>query len=234
MTDLPRTRRLARAVLVFALLVAVLAGLTLWGVLHVGPWLMVEDPLARAGAIVVMGGHVPFRAMEAAALYNASWAPEVWLTRAALGPEEAALASLGLNPEMGDTPVNRLVLKRLGVPPDAIKVLPQGARNTVEELRIIADATRRSGLERVIIVTSKPHSRRVWASWHAVVGNTPQAVVRYAQSDTFDPAHWWRRTSDALAVSREVLGMMNVWAGFPVRPDTTTAGAQTSSEPQRR
>src|SRR5262245_54307309 len=198
MTDRPRTRRLARAVLVAVVVVAILAGLTLWGVLHVGPWLMVEDPLVRASAIAVMGGHVPFRAMEAAALYNARWAPEVWLTRAAMGPEEAAMASLGLNPEMGDTTVNRIVLKRLGVPPDAIKVLSQGARNTVEELRIIADATRRSGSERVIIVTSKPHSRRVRTIWHAVVGSAPQAVVRYAAADSFDPSHWWRRTSDAL------------------------------------
>src|SRR5215475_10592492 len=158
MTDLPRTRRLARAVLVFALLVAVLAGLTLWGVLHVGPWLMVEDPLARAAAIVVLGGHVPFRAMEAAALYNAGWAPEVWLTRAASGPEEAALARLGLNTEIGDTSVNRVVLKRLGVPPDAVTVLTPGARNTAEEVRVIADTVTRARADRVIIVTSKPHS----------------------------------------------------------------------------
>ena len=89
MTAAPRTRRLARAVLVAVLLVAVLAGLSLWALLRVGSWLVVEDPLARAAAIVVMGGHVPFRAMEAAALYNASWAPEVWLTRAASGPEES-------------------------------------------------------------------------------------------------------------------------------------------------
>jgi hypothetical protein len=101
-------------------------------------------------------------------------------------------------------------------------------------VHVIADTVRRAGADRVIIVTSKPHSRRVRAIWHAVVGNSPQAVVRYAESDAFDPEHWWRRTSDALAVSREVLGMMNVWAGFPVRPDTTAAGAQATPEPQKR
>jgi uncharacterized SAM-binding protein YcdF (DUF218 family) len=233
MMGAPRPRGLARAVLVAVLFIAVLAGLSLWALLRVGSWLVVEDPLARAAAIVVMGGHVPFRAMEAAALYNASWAPEVWLTRAASGPEEAALARLGLNTEIGDTAVNRVVLKRLGVPPDAVRVLTPGARNTVEEVHVIADTVTRGGADRVIIVTSKPHSRRVRAIWHAVVGSSPQAVVRYAESDAFDPEHWWRRTSDALAVSREVLGLMNVWTGFPVRPDTTPAGAQTSPEPQK-
>ena len=131
MTGRPRPRRLARAVLVAVLLVAVLVGLSLWALLRVGSWLVVEDPLSRAAAIVVMGGHVPFRAMEAAALYEAKWAPEVWLTRAASGPEEAALARLGLNTEIGDTPVNRVVLKRLGVPPDASEysLLERGTRS---------------------------------------------------------------------------------------------------------
>jgi hypothetical protein len=30
--------------------------------------------------------------------------------------------------------------------------------------------------------------------------------------------HWWRNTRDALAVVREILGLINLWAGLPVRP----------------
>jgi hypothetical protein len=48
------------------------------------------------------------------------------------------------------------------------------------------------------------------------VGDAPQAVVRYATDAPYDPARSWRQTRDALAVSREVFGLMNVWAGFPV------------------
>ena len=53
------------------------------------------------------------------------------------------------------------------------------------------------------------------------MGDGPRAVVRHAGSDAFDGGRWWRRTGDALAVSREVFGLMNVWAGFPVSPDGT-------------
>jgi len=41
--------------------------------------------------------------------------------------------------------------------------------------------------------------------------------VRAASEDPFDPRHWWRSTGDALDVVREVLGLMNAWAGLPLR-----------------
>jgi len=71
----------------------------------------------------------------------------------------------------------------------------------------------------VIIVTSKAHSRRVRATWSAVVGNSPRAIIRYAEEEPYQAGRWWRNTRDALDVSREVFGLMNVWAGFPVQPD---------------
>jgi uncharacterized SAM-binding protein YcdF (DUF218 family) len=55
--------------------------------LGVGRWLVVEDPLDKAQAIVVLSGGMPMRAREAAKLYNAGYAPQIWLTR---GVEPAA------------------------------------------------------------------------------------------------------------------------------------------------
>jgi hypothetical protein len=70
----------------------------------------------------------------------------------------------------------------------------------------------------VILVTSKAHSRRLKATWRALVGDSPLAIVRYAREDPFDPGSWWRYTDDALSVIREVFGILNVWAGFPMKP----------------
>ena len=41
-------------------------------------------------------------------------------------------------------------------------------------------------------------------------------MVRAAPEDPFDPRHWWRNSRDALDVVREVLGLLNAWAGLPV------------------
>ena len=210
-------RWIRRAVVVGALLVAV-AVLLPWGASGIGRWLIVADPLEPAKAIVVLSGRVPFRAMEAASIYREGLAPEVWLTREVVGPEEQALDRLGVPFVRGDAS-NRAVLERLGVKPEAIGLLSDGVWNTVDEVRLIAGALGRAGGDRVIIVTSKTHSRRVRATWAAIVGASPKAIIRYAREEPYDARGWWRNTRDALDVSREVFGLMNVWAGFPVRPD---------------
>jgi uncharacterized SAM-binding protein YcdF (DUF218 family) len=210
-----RGQRGRRRALVLLLALAFVGSLAYWGLSGIPSWLVVADPLAQAQAIVVLGGERPFRAMEAAALYQQGWAPEVWLTRARAPAEEAALARSGIE-VAGSESLNRQVLERLGVPTDAIRVLDEGVQNTVQEVQLIARALGRMGGNRVILVTSKPHSRRVRATWRSLVGDAPQAVVRYATEDPYDPARWWQQTRDALAVSREVLGLINVWAGFPV------------------
>jgi hypothetical protein len=49
-------------------------GLAPWRVTGLAQWLFVADPLTHAQAIVVLGGHLPFRAMEAAAFDQQGWA----------------------------------------------------------------------------------------------------------------------------------------------------------------
>ncbi len=189
-----------------------------WGASRIGQWLMVADPPEPARAIVVLSGRVPFRAMEAATIYREGLAPEVWLTKEVRTPEELVLDRLGVRVVRGDA-YNREVLERLGVKPEAIHLLGDGVWNTVDEIRLIARELGRDGGERVIVVTSKVHSRRVRATWAAIVGGSPKAIVRYARDEPYGARGWWRNTRDALDVSREVFGLMNVWAGFPVQPD---------------
>jgi uncharacterized SAM-binding protein YcdF (DUF218 family) len=204
-------------VVVGALLVVV-AVLLPWGASGIGQWLMVADPLEPAKAIVVLSGRVPFRAMEAASIYRQGLAPEVWLTKEVVRPEEQALGRLGVA-VVRDEVYNRAVLERLGVKPEVIRLLGEGIWNTVDEMRIVAAELGRDGGDRVIIVTSKTHSRRVRATWAAIVGASPKAIIRYAREEPYDARGWWRNTRDGLDVSREVFGLVNVWTGFPVRPD---------------
>ncbi len=71
----------------------------------------------------------------------------------------------------------------------------------------------------VILVTSKPHTRRVrtiWRKARRLRSRPPLSVLR--SDDPYDGAHWWRHTHDALDIVRETLGLLNAWAGFPVRP----------------
>src|SRR5881409_2682570 len=93
-----------------------------WAASAVAGWLVVEDPLVSARAIVVLNGGFPFRAMEAASLYQQGWAPQVWLTRPSSPAKEEALRQLGMEIDRGES-LSREVLERMHVPPEAILML---------------------------------------------------------------------------------------------------------------
>jgi hypothetical protein len=111
---------------------------------------------------------------------------------------------------------NTRVLIHEGVPPEAIHVLEPPIVNTADEIRVAAAALARGKGSAVIFVTTKAHTRRVRLLWRRLATGQGRAIVRAAAGDPFDPRHWWRTTSDALDVVREVLGLLNVWAGLPL------------------
>jgi len=212
MTQVSRGRR--RAWIAAAALVVIIAAA--WAIRGVGQWLVVQDALEPAQAIVVLSGRMPVRAREAAEIYREGFAAQVWITRPASPEEELRQMGIGF---VGEEFYNQRVLIQLGVPTDAIRVLDKPVINTEQEVLEISDALRQEGGSKVIVVTTKPHTRRVKAIWKRLVGNSPRLMVRYASQDGYDGVHWWRRTSDALDVVRELLGLANAWAGFPVQPE---------------
>jgi len=181
----------------------------------VGRWLVVEDSLVHADVIVILSGRLPERALEAARVYRAGYAEQVWISPPVSAVDELKEMKISY---LGEDFYNEKVLIAKGVPPDAIRILDRPDANTEEEVRQIAGDLRNLKFHSVIIITSKPHTRRVRTIWRKLVGSEPRVMVHYAQEDTYDGAHWWRHTRDALDVVRETLGLLNAWAGFPLRP----------------
>jgi len=199
---------LASAVLVLILVItAIFFG--------VGRWLVVENALEKSQAIVVLSGGMPQRALEAARLFREGYAPQVWLTR----PVQPAgsLDPMGI-PNSGEDYFDERVLQHEGVPANAICVLEPRINNTADEMRAIAAEAIREKADRIIIVTSKVHTRRVARLWRQLSAWRTRAIVRAASTDPFYASHWWRNTHDALDVVREVLGLLNAWAGLPLQP----------------
>ncbi len=185
--------------------------------LRVGSWLVVQDEPEPSAAIVVLSGEVPYRAMEGADLYNQGWAPEVWLTRDSDRRREEAVGALGIE-LLIDADDNRNILEAMGVPADAIRVLPGIVASTADEVRLISRTLSETGGERVIIVTSPFHTRRARALWRGLVGDTPGALLQPSRRDPYSASRWWRRTDDIWAVAKEVLGLLNAWMGSRVQP----------------
>lgn len=196
-------------------IVAILLSLGLFVFFNVGKWLVAEDPLQQASAIVVLSGGMPSRALEAARIYSQGYAPQVWLTHST--EPGASLEKLSIS-FTGEESYDRLILMHKGVPQDAIHVLDPPIVNTPDEMVTIGRALSKEKQHSVIIVTSRVHTRRVRTLWRHISSADGEAIVRGDSDDGFDPAHWWRNTRDALDVVREVLGLLNAWAGLPLRP----------------
>lgn len=207
----PRVRRWVILCGILIVLV-IMAAVLFFGI---GRWLMVEDPLAHADAIVILSGRLPERAMEAARVFKAGYSDQVWISPPVSPVEELKALNISF---LGEDFYNEKVLIAEGVPPDDIRILDRADANTEAEVRQIAEDMHASNFHSVIIVTSKAHSRRVRTIWKKLVGSEPHMMVHYAQADSYDGAHWWRHTRDALDVVRETLGLLNAWAGFPLRP----------------
>ena len=183
--------------------------------LGVGRWLVVEDPLGKARAIAVLSGGMPLRAFEAAKLYREGYAPEIWLTHSTEPGE--TLGAMGIS-FAGEDYYNVRILIHEGVPREAIRVVDPPIVNTADEINVIAAALAHEKDRTVIVVTTKAHTRRVGLLWRKIATGRGRAIVRAASEDPFDPRRWWRRTGDALDVVREVLGLLNAWAGLPLHP----------------
>src|SRR5262249_12325604 len=92
-----KQRRWLRPSLVVLALVLAVGGVVGWAVASLGTWLVVADPLERSTAVVVLSGYMPYRAIEAAAIYRKGWAQEVWLTEWSQTRLRADLARLGIS-----------------------------------------------------------------------------------------------------------------------------------------
>src|SRR5260370_31629176 len=175
---------------------------------------MGEHWVDRREGIRILSGGMAVRTREAASLYNTGYAAQVWLTRT--NEPAASLQEMHIA-YIGEDFFNSRILMHEGIPSNAILALEPAINNTDEELRVITAELERSKAETVIIVTTKAHTRRVHTLWKAL-STGRRVIVRAAPNDPFAPDHWWRTTRDALYVVREVLGLLNAWAGLPLHP----------------
>ncbi len=170
----------------------------------VGRFLYVEDPLQRSDAILVLSGTFAERPLAAYDVYRSGYAPKIVLTREAPDGGQAALARRGV-PFADRADLACDLLQRLGVPAEAIVTLNGPHDSTADEARSFARLARDRSWHRVIVITSKLHTRRARVALaRALRGTGVSLVMRASRYDSADPAHWWRRRADIRSTIFEV------------------------------
>jgi uncharacterized SAM-binding protein YcdF (DUF218 family) len=190
-------RRTILALLVLTALTAV------WLLFYGGRYLQHEDPLQKVDAIFVLSGTRLERPLEAVDLYQSGYAPLIVLSPGRPEAAEAILRQRGIRyPSEADIARNAMV--QLGVPSSAVVATNGYVDNTAQEANLLREMVKAHGWRRVIIVTSKYHTRRSsFAFRRGLDGTGTEVVMRASRYDPSDPANWWRNRADFRFVTSE-------------------------------
>lgn len=195
-----------------ALLLGPLLLISALAVPRLGAWLVVEDPLQKADAVIVLGGTIYERPMEAVELYKEGWAPRIYLFRQIADWGEAILIEHDV-PYTREVDLQIDVMSRLGVPREAIGILDQ-ANSTAKEADDVLALVRREKFSRVIIVTSKQHTRRARLVMNRKVNPAgARIVVRPSRYDRSDVDRWWANRSTLRFTLFETQRLLGYWIG---------------------
>ena len=167
-----------------------------FALLRLGVFLVHEDPLQQADAIFVLAGSQMDRPLEAVTLYRTGAAPIIVITKDGRDMGAKLIEKQGVHFPFA-AELQRDVLVKLGVPSDAILVPARIHDNTAQEAETLHDLAVRRGWKRVIVVTSKYHTRRAGFAMRRELSRVNvDVVIRASRYDAADPARWWRHRDD--------------------------------------
>ena len=156
--------------------------------------LTVDDDLARAEFIYLLGGDAHIRPVHAARLFRQELAPRVVITGAGEQPDSSH-------------PVVQL-LRMEGVPVSAVTTLPLpiGDTSTQDEGRALRQYLEENPAERIIVVTSPYHTRRArWTLRRELKGVPVELRMSAAPDPRFDASNWWQNEEGFVAYFTEAL-----------------------------
>jgi uncharacterized SAM-binding protein YcdF (DUF218 family) len=177
----------------------------------IADYLVIKDKLQPADAIVLLNGDFETRPFRAGELYMQGLAPVIVIARA----ENTPVVDLGLIPN--DTDISVTVMRKLGVPPEKIIILPVpgGATSTFDEAATLRQYIETNRAQRIILVTSAFHTRRArWIFSKAFAGlpvTLEMAAVPYIG---FDQTNWWKNETGLITLNNEYIKLVYYFFKF--------------------
>ncbi len=181
---------------------AIVSGAVLVGVLAarpalraLGEFLVLDERRVPADAVVVLTTGVDYypRLVEAAALYREGHVRRVVINGNRKNESLRALERQGFVTACPWQEDFLRILALLGVPRERVlAVSAEDAYDTVSEARIVGAVLAQAGVRRVLLTTSKFHTRRASHIWRRMYPETLTVGVAAARSDPYTPDGWWR------------------------------------------
>ena len=168
--------------------------------------LIVEDTLQKADAMVVLSGGGYDRGNEAVKIIKAGYVSKVICTGG-----NPVIELKVFNIDTLESDMTAANLRRQGIPDSDIVELRNGT-STKEESQLIANYCHEHAIKKIIILSSKLHSRRVGEVFKPKLKKQNiEVIVRGAPNSQFDELKWWQDENGLIAVNNEWLKRFYYW-----------------------
>lgn len=194
-------------ILMFLLLMAVLLRARILGL--AGATLVVEDEPEQVDALFVLSGNAYDRGREGARLYNAGYTPKV----VCLGGESnPSLELYGIFVSTAE--VSKAVVMDNKVPERDIELLEKGT-STFEEFEAITAMCKERGWTRIMVVSSRYHTRRIHEFFRLRLHfEGIKLVLRGVQDTIFEEDTWWTSEPGMIFVNNEYVKLLFYWLNY--------------------
>jgi uncharacterized SAM-binding protein YcdF (DUF218 family) len=170
--------------------------------------------MGPADAIVVLDGSFLERAVEAADLFRAGFAPRILISRGGRDASEAFFDAEGVHLPTRAEVARDVLVTHLGLPGSAIETLTEPVNSTADEASLVGRRVARAGWTRVIVITDLASTRRAGHAFRKALGPNVAVIVWSSRRDGYDPAHWWATRATVRTTFYELPKMLVYWIGL--------------------
>ncbi len=170
-----------------------------------GTFLLVPDHLKKADCLVVLRGDDFFRFRKAVDLFSESYSENIVLS---VTPKVSKEYDLGYRVSgLVKLSGQELALKffdYFGKNPERIFFTEFEVTSTFSEAVATKELMLKKGFKSLVLITSEYHMRRALLIFKWVFeGSGIEIYNATAESELFDPAHWWKKERDIRRVAEE-------------------------------
>ena len=167
----------------------------IWITPRLGSFLVMDQAPVKADAVVVLytGSEYVSRLVEAADLYKRGFVDKVVINGNRKADVLKELENRGFRHRCPWYADYVGLLNFLGVPEtDIIHISGEDVYDTVSEAELVGNELRKQKLTRILITTSKSHTRRALFIWQQAFKGKLNITMVSAKTDPFDEKGWWK------------------------------------------
>jgi uncharacterized SAM-binding protein YcdF (DUF218 family) len=180
---------------------------------NAGNWLVVEDELHKADAIVVLMGSPGDRILESKDIYSNSYSNKIIFFED-YDPWRKELKAKGIILP-NDAIKSKSIALQLGIPDSVVTIVPGNANSTYDEAKtFLAYLNKNTEIESIILISSSYHMRRagiIFRNELAQCNHKVKIILSPSKYTEFNAKNWYSDRQSRKIVVFEYIKLLNYY-----------------------